>query len=159
MTDRLTDKPIAIGSDHRGVALKARLADWLRAHGYRVNDLGPHGAAERVDAMDYALLLVFEVKEHRSDFAIGICGSGQMMAMTANRFSFMRATLLHSPAESGPAREHGDANMLVLGADTIDEATAEQILATFLDTAALGGRYAERRQRLAQLEVSSRAPA
>ncbi|UTP39169.1 RpiB/LacA/LacB family sugar-phosphate isomerase [Phenylobacterium sp. LH3H17] len=154
MTRKLTDKPISIGADHRGVVLKERLKGWLQANGYKVKDCGTDGGAERVDAMDYALRLVAEIKENRSDFAIGICGSGQMMAMTANRFPFMRATLLHTAAESVPAREHGDANMLVLGADTVDEATAEQILKTFLDTAALGGRYAERRERLAKLDAS-----
>ncbi|MDP1988880.1 RpiB/LacA/LacB family sugar-phosphate isomerase, partial [Phenylobacterium sp.] len=86
--------------------------------------------------------------------AIGICGSGQMMAITANRFPFMRATLLHTAAESGPAREHGDANMLVLGADTVDEASAAQILKVFLSTAPLDDRYAERRARLARLDTS-----
>lgn len=154
MIQNLTDKPISIGADHRGVVLKERLKGWLQANGYKVKDCGTDGDAERVDALDYALRLVAEIKENRSDFAIGICGSGQMMAMTANRFPFMRATLLHTAAESVPAREHGDANMLVLGADTVDHATAEQILKTFLDTAAVGGRYAERRERLAKLDAS-----
>jgi len=154
MTQKLTDKPISIGADHRGVVLKERLKAWLHANGYRTKDCGTDSGAERVDAMDYALQLVAEIKENRSDFAIGICGSGQMMAITANRFPFMRATLLHTAAESVPAREHGDANMLVLGADTVDDATAEHILKTFLDTAALGGRYAGRRERLAKLDAS-----
>ena len=155
MTQKLTDKPISIGSDHRGVELKARLKAWLQANGYRVKDCGTDTGAERVDAMDYALQLVADIKDHRSDFAIGICGSGQMMAITANRFPFMRATLLHTAAESVPAREHGDANMLVLGADTVDDATAENILKAFLDTAALGGRYEGRRERLAKLDASA----
>ncbi|MFN3583262.1 RpiB/LacA/LacB family sugar-phosphate isomerase [Phenylobacterium sp.] len=154
MTRKLTDKPISIASDHRGVALKARLAGWLAAHGYGVNDCGTGSAAERVDALDYALRLVGEIKAGRSDFAVGVCGSGQMMAMTANRFRFVRAALLHTPAESIPAREHGDANMLVLGADVTDAAAAEQILEAFLSTAALGDRYAQRRERLAKLETS-----
>lgn len=154
MTPKLTDKPIAIASDHRGVALKTRLSAWLVAHGYGVNDCGTSSAAERVDAMDYALRLVDEIGAGRADFAIGICGSGQMMAITANRFPFMRATLLHTAAESAPAREHGDANMLVLGADTTEPAAAEDILAAFLATPALGDRYAERRARLARLDVS-----
>jgi ribose 5-phosphate isomerase B len=154
MTRKLTDKPISIGADHRGVVLKERLKGWLHANGYTVKDCGTDDGAERVDAMDYALLLAAEIKEHRSDFAIGICGSGQMMAITANRLPFMRATLLHTAAETVPAREHGDANMLVLGADIVDEATAERILKTFLDTAALGGRYAARRERLAKLDAS-----
>lgn len=155
MTDKLTDKPIAIGADHRGVVLKARLKDWLHANGYQVKDCGTDSGAVRVDAMDYALQLATEIKENRSDFAIGICGSGQMMAITANRFPFIRAALLHTAAESVGAREHGDANMLVLGADTLDEATAEDILKIFLGTAAEGGRYAERRERLAKLDASA----
>jgi ribose 5-phosphate isomerase B len=154
MRPKLTEKPVAIASDHRGAALKARLKDWLLANSYEATDCGTDSAAERVDAMDYALRLVAEIKAGRSDFAVGICGSGQMMAITANRFPFIRATLLHTADESVPAREHGDANMLVLGADVTAADVAENILRTFLDTAALGERYAERRERLAGLDVS-----
>lgn len=150
----LTDKPISLAADHRGVALKERLKGWLLAKGYRVRDCGTDSDAERVDAMDYALRAVAEIKASRSDFAIAICGSGQMMAMTANRFPFIRATLLHSEKESVWAREHGDANVLVLGADVTDGASAEQILAAFLSNAARGDHYAERRERLAKLDIS-----
>jgi ribose 5-phosphate isomerase B len=104
--------------------------------------------------MDYALRLVAEIKVGRSDVAIGICGSGQMMAITANRFAFIRATLLHTAEEAVPARQHGDANVLVLGADLTDEAAAERILETFLTTPALADRYAARRARLAKLDIS-----
>lgn len=155
MTNKITTRPIAIASDHRGVQMKAHLKTWLEAHGYAITDCGTHTEAERVDAMDYSLRLVSEIKSGRSDYAIGICGSGQMMAITANRFPFIRATLLHTADEAAPAREHGDANMLVLGADTITAATAEQILEIFLQTPALGDRYAARRDRLAKLDVSN----
>lgn len=154
MTSRLTAKPIAIASDHRGFPLKEHLKTWLRAHDYAVLDCGADSAAERVDAMDYALALVAEIKHGRADFAVGICGSGQMMAITSNRFPFMRSTLLHTASEAAPAREHGDANMLAIGADTVDAATAEQLLSTFLTTAASGDRYAARRERLARLDIS-----
>lgn len=154
MTQRLTAKPIAIASDHRGFELKERLKAWLAAHDYAVTDCGPANGTDRVDAMDYSLKLVSEVKHGRSDYVIGICGSGQMISITANRFPFMRAALLHTQAEASPAREHGDANMLALGADTIEPAAAEQILATFLATPTLGDRYAERRARLAKLDIS-----
>lgn len=153
---RLTDKPVAIAADHRGVALKARLAGWLRDHGHAVVDLGTHDA-ERVDAMDYALAAVAEIRRGRSDFAIAICGSGQMMAVTCNRFPFIRANLLHTVEEAAPARQHGDANVLVLGADLVDADAAERMLAVFLATPALGDRYAERRERLARLDVSRAA--
>lgn len=154
MTSRLTAKPIVIAADHRGIALKEHLKAWLRAHDYSVRDCGADSATARVDAMDYALALVAEIKHGKSDFAIGICGSGQMMAMTSNRFPFIRATLLHTATEAAWAREHGDANVLVIGADTIDATTAEQLLSTFLTTAALGDRYAARRERLAHLDIS-----
>ena len=134
--------------------MKARLKDWLLAHGYRVKDCGAESDTERVDAMDYALRLVAEIKAGRSDFAVAICGSGQMMAITANRFPFIRATLLHTADESVGARQHGDANMLVLGADLTDAADAERILESFLSTAAQGDRYAARRERLARLDIS-----
>lgn len=153
MIPPLTAKPIAIAADHRGVALKAGLKAWLTATGYGVTDLGADSEA-RVDAMDYAMAAVAEIKAGRSDFAIAICGSGQMMAMTANRFPFIRATLLHSEREAVWARQHGDANILVLGADVIDGATAERIAATFLATEPMGERYAERRERLAGLDPS-----
>jgi ribose 5-phosphate isomerase B len=104
--------------------------------------------------MDYALALVAEIKHGRADLAVGICGSGQMMAITSNRFPFMRSTLLHTASEAALAREHGDANMLAIGADTVDATTAEQLLSTFLTTAALGDRYAARRERLARLDIS-----
>lgn len=153
MAAPLTLKPIALAADHRGVALKARLKAWLLDHGYEARDLGTDGEA-RVDAMDYALAAVAEIAAGRSDLAIAICGSGQMMAMTANRFAFIRATLLHSEQEAVWARQHGDANMLVLGADVVGETEAERIVETFLSTAALGDRYAERRDRLARLDSS-----
>ena len=151
---RLTAKPIAIASDHRGVELKARLKGWLEARGYGVLDLGADDPAERVDAMDYAVALAGELGAGRSDFAVGLCGSGQMITMAANRFPFVRATLLHRLEEAAPARQHSDANLMALGADLVDAATAEAMLEVFLSTEALGGRYAERRERLARLEVS-----
>jgi ribose 5-phosphate isomerase B len=152
MRSKLTSKPVALASDHRAVPLKGQVKAWLLADGYEVTDCGTHSDAERVDAMDFALHLVSEIKSGRADFAVGMCGSGQMMAITANRFPFIRAALLHTPEEAVRAREHGDANMLVLGADVTGATAAEAIVRTFLSTGALGDRYAARRARLAQLD-------
>lgn len=154
MPKKLTQKPIAVAADHRGVSLKEQLKGWLIADGYSVTDCGADHSAKRVDAMDYALHAVAEIRSGRSDFAVAICGSGQMMAITANRFPFIRAALLHTEQEAAGARAHGDANVLVLGADLTDGATAEQIIRTFLSTGPQGDRYAVRRERLARLDVS-----
>jgi len=151
----LTQKPIALGADHRGFPLKEAIKQWLLAHNYKTTDVGTDNADTRVDAMDYALKLVAEIKEGRSDFAIAICGSGQMMAITANRFPFIRAALLHTPSEASLAREHGDANVLALGSDTTSTEDALKILETFLTTEALGDRYAARREKLAALDIGS----
>jgi ribose 5-phosphate isomerase B len=154
MNRKITAKPVAIAADHRGFLLKEHLKAWLRAHDYSVQDCGTDNAVERVDAMDYALALVAEIKHGRADFAVGICGSGQMIAITSNRFPFIRSTLLRTASEATLAREHGDANLLAIGADTVDATTAEQLLSTFLTTSALGDRYAMRRERLAHLDIS-----
>ena len=75
----------------------------------------------------------------------------QAMAMTANRYRNIRAALCTTPEVARLAREHNDANVLALGADVIDEKTALRCLEVFLKTAHLGGRYAERRDKLTEL--------
>jgi ribose 5-phosphate isomerase RpiB len=65
MSQRFAAKPIAIAADHRGVPLKEHLKRWLEAHHYALSDLGTNSATDRVDAMDYALALVAEVKHGR----------------------------------------------------------------------------------------------
>jgi len=138
---------IAIGADHRGYALKAQLIDWLEQNGYAPKDLGAHGA-ERCDALDYAETLAAELKSDAIPFGILICGSGQAMAMTANRHRHVRAGLCGSVAMARTTRAHNDANVLVLGADFTPPDEALEILRTFLDTPFLGGKYAERRDAL-----------
>ena len=141
---------LLIASDHRGVQLKATLAAWLTEHGYAPEDLGTHGE-ERCDALDFAKKLAEELKTNAGQFGILICGSGQAMAMTANRYRNVRAALCTSVDMARFAREHNDANVLALGADVTDAATAMQCVEVFLKTKCLGGRYAERRNRLTEL--------
>lgn len=141
---------IPIGADHRGFALKAQLISWLEQNGYAPQDLGAHGA-ERCDALDYARKLAAELKSHPSPFGILICGSGQAMTMTANRYRHLRAALCGDAAMARTTREHNDANVLVLGADVTPPDAALKILETFLGARFLGGRYAERRDALTAL--------
>jgi ribose 5-phosphate isomerase B len=141
---------IPIGADHRGYALKAQFISWLEQHGCAPKDLGAH-STERCDALDYAKKLAAEFKSNSVQFGILICGSGQAMAMTANRYQHMRAALCGSVAMAKTTREHNDANVLVLGADFTPQDEALKILQTFLDTEFLGGEYAERRDALTAL--------
>ena len=141
---------IPIGADHRGYALKAQCVSWLAQSGFAPNDLGTHGA-ERCDALVYARKLAAEFNSGSIQFGILICGSGQAMTMTANRYQHLRAALCSSVAMAKTTREHNDANVLVLAADFTPQDEALAILQTFLDTKFLGGRYAERRDALTAL--------
>jgi ribose 5-phosphate isomerase B len=141
---------IPIGADHRGYALKARLVGWLEQNGYGPKDLGTH-SAERCDALDFAKALAGEFKADSIQFGVLICGSGQAMTMTANRYRRLRAALCGSVAMARTTREHNDANVLVLGADFTPPDEALNILQAFLETKFLGGKYAERRDALTGL--------
>jgi ribose 5-phosphate isomerase B len=141
---------IPIGADHRGYALKVQFISWLEQIGYAPKDLGTH-STERCDALDYAKKLAAEFKSNSIQFGILICGSGQAMTMTANRYQHLRAALCGSVAMAKTTREHNDADVLVLGADFTPQDEALKILQTFLDTKFLGGKYAERRDALTAL--------
>lgn len=142
--------PVPIGADHRGYALKAYLVGWLEQNGYAPHDLGAHGP-ERCDALDYARRLAEVFRSGSVEFGILICGSGQAMAMAANRHRYLRAALCGDVAMARTTRAHNDANVLVLGADFTSQDEALKIVPAFLETTFLGGRYAERRDALTAL--------
>ncbi len=146
----MTNKIIPIGSDHRGFQLKARFIAWLNEHGYTAKDLGTDSES-RCDALDFAQKMANEFESNAAEMGILICGSGQAMAMTSNRYRKIRAALCTNPEMARLAREHNDANVLALGADFIMPETALECLAAFLKTPFLGGRYAERRDKLTDL--------
>ena len=146
----MPDMIVLIAADHRGFELKAKFIEWLKAHGYTPKDLGTN-SAERCDAGDFAVKMAKEVQANPDQFGVLICGSGQAMTMTANRFRNIRAALCANPEIAQLAREHNDANILSLGADFTDAATALKCLETFMKTKFLGGRYAERRDKLTDL--------
>jgi len=146
----MSQPPIPIGADHRGFELKAHFITWLQAHGHTPKDLGAH-SAERCDAADFAQKLAGEFQSNPAEFGVLICGTGQAMAMTANRYQALRAALCTSVEMAKAAREHNDANVLAVGADITPPDEALKILETFLTTQFLGGRYAERRDKLTDM--------
>lgn len=142
---------IPIGADHRGFALKTSFVTWLNTHGFEAKDLGAH-SAERCDALEFAKKMADEFNSNGPQFGVLICGTGQAMAMTANRYKKLRAALCTNAEMARLAREHNDANVLALGADITLPDAALQILEIFLKTQFLGGRYAERRDKLTELD-------
>jgi ribose 5-phosphate isomerase B len=138
---------IFIASDHRGFKLKAKFVDWLEGHGFNVRDLGPQSEA-RCDAQAYAQKVAEVMRENPGAMGVLICGTGQAMSMTANRYRYIRAALVTNTTMARLARQHNDANVLALGAGLIGEEIAFECLETFLKTEPLGGHYAERVKQL-----------
>ena len=142
---------ILVAADHRGFFLKARVMVWLGENGFVPKDLGTH-SDERCDAFDFATVVAGELRTHPEQCGILICGSGQAMAMTANRYQHIRAALCTETTSARLSREHNDANVLVLGADITPPEMALSCIETFLNTHFLGGdRYTDRLNRLTGL--------
>lgn len=146
----MSNKRIYIASDHRGVALKKLFVNWLSEQGYEPQDLGP-STEESVHASDYAQKVTSSMRDDPDARGVLICGSGQAMCMTANRFAHARAALCTNTSVARLCREHNDANILVLGAEVVGPGLALECLETFLTTDALTGRYADRCQLLKDL--------
>lgn len=134
---------IALASDHAGVELKAALKAALAERGFEPLDLGTHDAAS-VDYPDMADALAATIAEGRAARGVLICGTGIGISIAANRHRHLRAALCHDITTARLAREHNDANVLVLGARTTGIETARDCLAAFLDTKFAGGRHARR---------------
>lgn len=134
---------VPIGSDHRGFPLKAAVVAWLREHGYEPLDFGTDSEV-RCDAGGYALKVADALRKDPAMRGILICGTGQAMAMTANRHKHLRAALCVNTTMVKLARRHNDANILALGAHIVGLEVALDCVDAFLTTDFLGGLYAER---------------
>ena len=141
---------LALASDHRGFPLKSLFSAHLKERGHAVVDYGAPDE-NRCDAGDFAQRLIQDLRDHPDRLGVLICGTGQVMAMTANRYRHIRAALCLNTTMARLAREHNDANVLVLGAHIVGQEVAIDCLDVFLSTHFLGGRYAERRDKLTAL--------
>ena len=136
-------KKVLIASDHAGFALKVALEQELRALGYAVEDLGPASEAS-TDYADYAHPLADRVSRGEVERGVLLCGTGLGMSYTANRYPHVRAAVAWTPEVAALAREHNDANVLVLPARFVGTEEGKAILRAWLDTPFAGGRHARR---------------
>lgn len=123
--------------------MKRVLKEKLVALGHAVVDVGPDDETS-VDYPDFAQAVAREIVDGRAGRGVLICGSGIGMSIAANRNPGIRAALVHSAETARLARQHNDANVLVMGSRTSDAAEAEQWLEVFLATEFEGGRHARR---------------
>jgi ribose 5-phosphate isomerase B len=134
---------VVAGSDHAGLSLKKVLVEQLRKAGREVEDLGTFESSS-VDYPDYAVAVARQVSEGKADFGLLVCGTGQGMAMVANRIPGVRAAVVSEGFTAAATRQHNDANVLCLGERVVGPGLAAQILDIFLSTPYEGGRHARR---------------
>ena len=133
---------ILIASDHAGYNLKKILIQELQGE-IKFDDLGPF-SEDSVDYPDYAKKLSKKIDLKNDLIGVLICGSGIGMSMVANRFKNVRAALCMNNKMSIIARQHNNANILVLGSRLISEQEAIKCLLVFLKTNYEGGRHQAR---------------
>lgn len=139
---------IAIGGDHAGFEYKAKLIQKLESQGHEVKDFGPFSDAS-VDYPDYVHPLSSAVETGEFDLGIVICGSGNGVAITANKHQGIRAALVWNEELASLARQHNNANVLAIPARFISYELAEKVAETFLTTEFKGGRHANRVNKIA----------
>ena len=142
---------IAIGSDHRGFALKEALKELLAELGHEWVDFGCQGE-EPVDYPDIARPLAEAVAAGEYERGILICGSGVGMSIAANKVKGIRAALCHDTFAGRLTRRHNDANVLCLGGWCIGRGVAEDIVRLFLSEDFEGGRHARRLEKIRAIE-------
>jgi ribose 5-phosphate isomerase B len=138
----VSEKTVAIGSDHAGFRLKHLLVTVLTDKGWDVLNLGTHDE-ESVDYPDYAKKVAEKVLE-LDCLGILVCGTGQGMGMTANRYPGVRAAVCANEYQAAMARLHNDANVLCLGQRVIGDGVALSVLDAFLGHEFEGGRHQRR---------------
>jgi len=124
---------IYISSDHAGFKLKEKLKNYLKKQNHIIKDLGPEKLNKKDDYPDYAKLLCKKVLKNKSK-GILICGSGHGMAITANKFKGVYATVCWNSKSAKYAKAHTNINVLCLPAKFITEPQAKTITNQWLKT-------------------------
>ena len=141
-------KKIAIGGDHAGFEYKGKLIQKLTSLGYEVKDFGPF-STDSVDYPDYVHPLSSSVESGEFEQGIVICGSGNGVAITANKHQGIRAALCWNEDLAALSRQHNNANVVCIPARFIDLDLAKRIVKTFLTTDFEGGRHENRVNKIA----------
>ena len=147
---------VAIGSDHGGLELKAAVSEGLRQRGLDVVDFGTDDD-DSVDYPDFGEKVAGAVARGEAVCGVLVCGTGIGMSIVANKFPGVRAALVTDEYMARMAKEHNNANILVLGGRVLDGMTACRIVSVWLDARFEGGRHQRRLDKIALLEADVRA--
>ncbi|HBG47560.1 MAG TPA: ribose 5-phosphate isomerase B [Deltaproteobacteria bacterium] len=142
---------IAIASDHAGRELKDDLKEFLSSMGVDVLDMGVNDD-KSVDYPDYGIPLSEKVSKGEIARGILVCGTGIGMSILANKFKNVRAALVADVFTARMAKEHNDANILVIGGRIVGKGLAREMLRTWIETRFEGGRHQKRLDKITEIE-------
>ena len=134
---------ISIGNDHAGPDYKKAIVHYLTSKGHEILNHGTD-TFDSVDYPDFGHPVASDVESGKADLGIVICGSGNGIAMSANKHQGIRAALCWTKEISALARQHNDANVVSIPARFTSIQQAIEIVDTFLNTDFEGGRHATR---------------
>lgn len=142
------NKKVAMCSDHAGFELKSIIQGYLEAQDVEYVDFGTN-SADSCDYPDFAHPCADAVESGKCYPGIAMCGSGNGISMTLNKHQGVRAALCWTVELAKLARQHNDANVLVLPARFIEPVVALEIVDAFLNTPFEGGRHINRVNKIA----------
>lgn len=138
---------IAIGNDHAGPDYKKAIVTFLESKGHEITNYGTD-TFDSVDYPDFGHKVAIDVNDKKVDFGIIICGSGNGIAMSANKHQNVRAALCWIKEIAALARQHNDANIISIPARYTSIQQAIEMVDAFLNTAFEGGRHATRVEKI-----------
>ena len=142
---------IAIGTDHRGFEIHAKVVELVKRLGHEVVDAGTF-SPDAVDYPDIAATVAWQVSRAEVDRGILVCGTGLGMCIAANKVPGVRAAPCHDDITAEMSRRHNDSNILCLSADLLGERLIDRMIELWLVTPFEGGRHARRVDKITALE-------
>lgn len=142
---------LVIGSDHGGLNLKTALKSYLSRRGIDIVDAGTDNG-DSVDYPDFGLKVAEMVVSGKAESGILICGTGIGMSIVANKIPGIRAALVTDVFMARMAKEHNNANILVLGGRVLDEQIACDLVGAWMDATFEGGRHQGRLDKIVEIE-------
>lgn len=134
---------ISIGGDHAGYEYKANIIKYLEKQGHKVTNHGTDGP-DSVDYPDFAHPVAEDVEARKAKLGILICGSGNGVAMAANKHQKIRAALCWNTDLAKLARQHNNANVIAIPARFVTKRMATNMVKAFIETEFEGGRHKRR---------------
>ena len=141
---------IPIASDHAGFPAKTITKKLLEEMGHTPVDFGTH-SEDSVDYPDFAIQVAKRVNDGEHEFGIILCGSGQGVCMTANKYPKVRAALVYNSEVASMTHQHNNANIICLPGRSLDESEIKGILEAFFNSEFEGGRHQRRVEKIETL--------